>query len=315
MSTINELIIEAFAIKTLKGDVSEATDIGTHAVEYALRNWPIFPLRGKVPAIPSREGGRGVLDATTDLMTVLKWWAGRYAGYNIGGRIPESMFVLDIDPRNGGQESLDRLEDNYGRLPETLTTISGRGDGGKHLFFRRPPGRLSSTQLGHGIDVKTSTGYVVLPPSEHPETRKRYARVEFEVAATPHWLAELLHPELQRTSRPPLRAVPSFNGPSVADRYDKATSWSQILEPHGWKCLDADPDGDGARWRHPAATSPSSASVKFGCLFVYSPNTPFDVTEASNPRGYTRFRAYAVLNHCGDLSAAARVLRNVGTSA
>jgi hypothetical protein len=30
------------------------------------------------------------------------------------------------------------------------------------------------------------------------------------------------------------------------------------------------------------------------------------VTEPGKPRGYTKFRAYAVLNHQGDLSAAAR---------
>jgi hypothetical protein len=44
-------------------------------------------------------------------------------------------------------------------------------------------------------------------------------------------------------------------------------------------------------------------------LFVYSPNTPFTVTTPGDPHGYTRFRAYAVLEHGGDLSAAARALR------
>jgi hypothetical protein len=44
-------------------------------------------------------------------------------------------------------------------------------------------------------------------------------------------------------------------------------------------------------------------------LFVYSPNTVFDVTEPSYPKGYTTFRAYALLNHDGDLSAAARSLK------
>jgi hypothetical protein len=46
-------------------------------------------------------------------------------------------------------------------------------------------------------------------------------------------------------------------------------------------------------------------------LFVYSPNTPFDVTEAGHPKGYTKFKAYAILNHAGDMSAAARALRGV----
>jgi hypothetical protein len=37
----------------------------------------------------------------------------------------------------------------------------------------------------------------------------------------------------------------------------------------------------------------------------------FDVTEPSNPKGYTRFRAYALLEHGGDMRAAARHLRGV----
>jgi hypothetical protein len=39
---------------------------------------------------------------------------------------------------------------------------------------------------------------------------------------------------------------------------------------------------------------------------VYSTNTLFEPTEAENPHGYTRFRAWALLSHGGDLSAAAK---------
>jgi hypothetical protein len=76
-------------------------------------------------------------------------------------------------------------------------------------------------------------------------------------------------------------------------------------------CLDADPDGDGARWVHPTATAKWSATIRHGLLFAYSTNTPFAVTEAGNAKGYTKFRAHAVLNHDGDLSAAARALKGV----
>ncbi len=43
--------------------------------------------------------------------------------------------------------------------------------------------------------------------------------------------------------------------------------------------------------------------MRHGCLFVYSPNTPFEVTETECPHGVTRFRALAILDHDGDLSA------------
>jgi hypothetical protein len=124
---VDALIAEAHAIRELGATVLDATDIGTYAVEYAVNNWAVFPLNGKIPAIPnphpkwSRERqtckgecglqGHGVLDATTDIATIAAWWGGRYAGCNIGGRVPESMFVIDVDPRHGGLESLAALEE------------------------------------------------------------------------------------------------------------------------------------------------------------------------------------------------------------
>lgn len=305
--TADDLTAEALAMRELGGSVVSATDIGTYAMEYAANNWQVFPLRGKIPAI---AGGRGVLDATSDLATVAHWWGGRYSGCNIGARIPEALMVIDVDPRHDGHNSLAALEAKHGSLPETLTTISGRGDGGRHLFFRRPSGKLTATRLGPGIDLKTSSGYVVMPPSIHPDSGQPYTRVDALVAAPPAWLVALLTPAPPEAPRSTRRLFSLHSGPSIADQFSSATSWSDILGPHGWQCLDADPDADGARWRHPTATSPFSATVRHCCLFVYSTNTPFDTTSPENPKGYTRFRAYAVLDHGGDLKAAARALNS-----
>lgn len=302
-----DLAAEATAISGLGASVIDATDIGTYAVEYALRNWAVFPLNGKVPAI---AGGRGVLDATTDVDTVIGWWASRYRGANIGGRVPESMIVIDVDPRHGGLDVLAELQRDHAALPETLTTVSGRGDGGRHLFYRRPAGKLSSKRLGPGIDLKMSTGYVVLPPSIHPDSGQPYSRIDAPVAAPPSWLVDLLRPEPRPAApRSARRLYAPHSGNSVADEFSANTSWAEILMPHGWGCLDADPDAYGARWLHPTATSACSATIRNGCLFVYSTNTPFDVTEPGDPKGYTRFRAMAVLEHGGDLRAAACALR------
>ena len=102
-------------------------------------------------------------------------------------------------------------------------------------------------------------------------------------------------------------------GRSVAEAFNQATSWTQVLGPHGWTCPDPNPDADGARWRHPGATNPKSATIRHGLLFIYSQATPFQPTEAGAPHGYSRFRAYAVLEHGGDLRAAARALRGAPT--
>ena len=46
-----------------------------YAIVYAVNGWAVFPLRGKIPAIPGASGGHGVLDATTDPATICRWWA------------------------------------------------------------------------------------------------------------------------------------------------------------------------------------------------------------------------------------------------
>jgi hypothetical protein len=295
--------------------MSNRTDMLAAAIEAGLNHWQIGPLcdidpetkrivspQGKVPVghlVP-----HGVLDFTTDIDVISRWWSRR--PWNIGARVPETMFVLDVDDLG----ALAQLEAEYGRLPETFTTISGREAGGKHLYFRRPAGKISHRRLPKGVEIKTSSGYVVQPPSIHPDSGRRYTRVEAPVAAPPNWLIDLLLPEPPKiTPRRSGRQFTLHSGPSIADEYAVKASWATILEIHGWECLDVDPDADGARWRHPRATSKVSATIRNGCLFVYSPNTQFDVTEPGNACGYTKFRAYAVLDHNGDMSAAARALR------
>jgi hypothetical protein len=273
------------------------------ALELAAAGWPVFPLNGKVPAIATAAGGHGVLDATTDPEQITAWWMGKYRRCNIGARVPSPLVVIDIDPRHAGDQRLADLESEHGPLPATLTVWSGRGDLGRHLYYRRPAGSLSAARLGAGIDVKTSAGYCVVPPSVHPDSGLPYRWEERAPVVPPAWLITLLRPLVQPT-RP--RRPYTGNGSNIADTFSGSTSWAEVLQPHGWHCLDPDGDADGARWRHPAATAAHSATVRHGCLFVYTMNTPFEPTAVNSARGYTRFRAWAVLNHDGDLSAAAR---------
>ena len=309
------------------------TGLGEAALAYAAAGYAVFPLRGKLPLgnCPACEPRsphyrphqahecrhelcHGLYAATSDLGRVGRWWA-RWPQANIGARVPASLLVVDVDPRHGGLGRLAELEREHGPLPPTRVSVSGRGDGGHHRWFLHPGGRLSGARLGGGVDLKTHAGYVVLPPSRHPATDQPYAWAEptLEPAALPAAWRRLLSPPpppaapvARRLSLPPGR---SGNAGSVAEAFNQATSWTQVLGPHAWTCPDPDPDADGARWRHPGATNPKSATIRHGLLFVYSQATPFQPTEPGAPRGYSRFRAYAVLEHRGDLRAAARALR------
>ena len=164
------------------------------ALALASAGWAVLPLNGKRPATP-----HGHLDATTDRETIRRMWAGR--DWNIGSPVPASLIVFDIDPRNRG--SVAELEQLAGvALPPTLEVVSGRGDGGRHLYFKRPFANPYRGNIPPGIDVKVN-GYMVMPPSVHPETRQPYTWVHRDVARLPREVAALMIPRTRTTRRDP----------------------------------------------------------------------------------------------------------------
>ena len=112
----------------------------------------------------------GVNDATTDHEQIAKWWT-EHPDANIGiaaGRV-SGILVLDIDPRNGGAETLQRLEKELRPLPETVT--SNTGGGGEHRIFKYPNFSvrkdLAGKLLGPGVDVLSDGCIMVAPLSRH----------------------------------------------------------------------------------------------------------------------------------------------------
>lgn len=175
---------------------SESNFMLTAALSYAEHGFRVFPLDGKRPVTP-----HGFLDATTDRDTIRQWWHERPIS-NIGIPTGDGFAVLDIDPRHDGDEALRDLEEKYGGLPETLTVLTGGG--GSHLYFRTNSDLPTRNIVGNsGLTLKARGGYVVAPPSIHPDTGRRY---EFEdetapVAELPEWLAT---PPERETRREPL---------------------------------------------------------------------------------------------------------------
>lgn len=278
--------------------------LGPIARQYAQAGWEVGPLRGKVPWISIADGGHGVLDFTTDTMHVDDWWT-RYPSANIGGRVPKGVVVVDIDP--GGHDAWQDLVAEHGDVA-TRTALSGRIDEqgriGRHLYFRHPGGKMRGS-IATNIDVKTHSGYTVLPPSIHPATGRayRWADVTVPIVAPPLWLTHLLR-QPPAAPKPTARAC-TYVGDSIADWYTATRTWADVLTPHGWDLVRGNGDEDGSEWRHPRATHTWSATVKHGCLFVYTPNTVFAQTTAQHPIGYTRFRAFGTLDHRGNLRDAA----------
>lgn len=131
----------------------------------------VFPCapRSKQPMTP-----HGFHDATFDEGQIRTWWrAEPLANVAIACCEATGVLALDIDPRRGGRDALEELEDRWGRLPHTVEAHSGGADGGWHLYFHRPAGLPFRGELARGIDLKAS-GYVMAPPSIHPDTGRAY---------------------------------------------------------------------------------------------------------------------------------------------
>lgn len=160
----------------------------------------------RVLALKEREK-RPVFDnwgsvATSDQEVIRRWWK-QNPNYNVGiltGR-QSRLFVLDVDKKNGGDETFEDLILKHGRFPDTWQQITGTG--GWHLFFRYPNFEVrNAAGLFPGIDIRGEGGQVAAPPSIHPDTGKAYewdGATEIEqipMAEAPLWLLDVLHARL-----------------------------------------------------------------------------------------------------------------------
>jgi hypothetical protein len=176
----------------MKGD--EEFIMQSWALGYAERGTPVFPCKpgGKKPL--TRHGFK---DATTDPKQVREWWT-RWPDANIG--VPTGattgLLVVDIDPRNGGEDSWSALRAGN-TIPKTAK--QNTGGGGRHIIFRHPGGKVPKA-LAPGIDLKCDGGYIIVEPSVHA-SGKRY-RWKGDVGPPPYWISPLTY---QRGSSNSLR--------------------------------------------------------------------------------------------------------------
>lgn len=134
--------------------------------------------------------GNGYKNATDDLSTVDSWLQ-KYPDMNIGLVPPVGVVVLDVDPRNGGTESLQKLESEYSKLPETLTCATGGA--GLHFYFKCDASVKSfKKEIAPGIDVKAFNGYLVAPPSKHATGGVYSWSIVADITEAPDWLQKLV---------------------------------------------------------------------------------------------------------------------------
>lgn len=310
------------AIERLRADDPQC-EAYRAAIEYAEAGWAVFQLSdtAKVPRAacevckPWKGSARvfvckgpsdavhcggtqchGSSDATTKPWLIKEWWT-KNPSAGLAIRVPDGIIVLDADPRHEqpGDIYLELLQGVYGPLPETLRSKTGGEGESTHTYLRIPMGmKLTLSAFSNvGLDIKTAGGYCVEWPTVHEKTGKPYVWTHLApVADCPGWLLKkIARPEPVMKERKPvdprawLDENPYARRGTIEER-KAALSFTSLLDGAGWTLVGGDGDSDGSTWRHPTATSKTSATISDGRLFVYSPNTPFDVTTTGDPRGY-----------------------------
>jgi hypothetical protein len=132
-------------------------------MDYLSRGWSVIPLLpgSKSPCIPWREYQQRL--ATDE---VVQGWTERWPQANVGivtGAV-SGLIVLDADTPEAWEEVQRR------GLPPTPIVSTGKG---KHIYLRHPGGEVRNfVRKLPGLDLRADGGYVVAPPSLHPEGRR-----------------------------------------------------------------------------------------------------------------------------------------------
>ncbi len=122
----------------------------------------------------------GSKDAT-DNWERLEWAYNEYnADYNVGiatGSNGNNLIVIDCDvdeeaDKDGCGWLADWEHENGVRLPKTATVETGRG--GSHFYYWNKSGRKikNSANADIAVDIRGEGGYVMAPPSIHPNGRE-----------------------------------------------------------------------------------------------------------------------------------------------
>lgn len=152
------------------------TEVHEWARKYAEAGLAIIPVNPKTKSPYTNHGSK---DASRDLRQVDLWWQ-TFPDANVGivtGQINGGLVVvdLDVDPNKGidGVAELREWERHNGRLPDTWRAITGRG--GAHLYFQAPGDDVRNhVKFLDCIDIRGEGGYVVAPPSVHPNGNLYY---------------------------------------------------------------------------------------------------------------------------------------------
>ncbi len=309
-------------------------DTLTIARKYIAGGLSVIPIKGdgsKAPDIDSWEPFMGRLATEEELE---RWFGNGHLGAVgvaiVGGAVSGGLEIIDVDRDDVWPEWSELVEAErpglLGGLPRVKTPNGyhvsyrcGVNEGSKKLA-KEPAGAGAKTL----IETRGVGGYVLAPgcpPLCHP-TGGTYELVNGDLGNVPtitpaeraclFTCARALDrmPE-EAKPRPQQRQPGDGGGDRPGDDFNRRATWPEILEPTGWVAVRQ--RGDLTHWRRPGKDHGISATTGLqsqngnDLLHVFSTNA-YPLQEGC----YTKFGAFAMLLHQGDMNEAARALLDAG---
>ncbi len=149
-----------------------AKDIAYMYAESGIDIFPIYHIENGSCSCPAKQckskgkhpqTNKGFQDASTNIQILNIWFQNKIL--NLGMPTGNGIYILDIDPRNGGLDSFETIQKKYKFSPQTLTVKTGGN--GYHCYYKSYLDLPKVGNLYPGIDFLGRGSYAIIPPSNH----------------------------------------------------------------------------------------------------------------------------------------------------
>lgn len=300
------------------------------ALELREHGYSVIPIMGDGSKAPAIAWKKYATDRPANDGEIRSWF--REGTHDLGvvqGAISGNAELTEVEGRAAANlPALRELahDTGLGDLWDTITTgwVEQSPSGGFHFHYRLDgtvPGNLKLARDANGLvlaETRGEGGQVVVAPSRHHDTGRPWVRLLGGPATAPTLSPDdrdAFHTLLRTLDQTPVRDNPTpaqpvaprdpGDGITPGDDFENRTDWPAILTPHGWTLVFT--GGRTRYWRRPGKNRGISATTGHADdrdrLYVFTSSTDF-----AQEVPYTKLGAYALLEHGGDHTAAAKAL-------
>ena len=236
----------------------------------------------------------------------------------VAGSVSGNLECIDFDAHG---ELYPKWKDSIAPEVFERLVVERTPSGGFHVLYRCKDAVEGNKKLAQGmrggkkttlIETRGEGGLFLCAPSEG------YEIIQGSFAELPVFDREarerlLLAAEALNECVDEIKPQEATQGENSAFLLKPGDDWCvrgdihPILTAHGWKYLGTKPDGNEL-WQRPGKSGDGNSATFNGSVFcVFSTNAaPFEA------KGYSKFHVYALLEHNGDFTAAAKALLEMG---